>query len=285
MRGVLSVNKPSGISSYDVIRRIKPLLHSSVVDRKSGIRLGHAGTLDPMASGVLLILVGAATKVSRFLLECDKEYRAGVLFGRRTDTDDVTGATVEELPVPEVSTAKMSEVLGRFTGPIEQAPPVYSAIKQAGKPAYELARRGEEVETRPRKVTVYELGLVEWTPPHLLFHCRVSSGTYVRALARDIGAACGTVATLESLVRTRVGPFPAESARELDSLTAGSLPGALTPIADALAWMPAAEGKQVPADSVENAGTAAAKTADGRFLAIVSREAGQLRTERVIYAD
>ncbi len=301
MRGVLSVNKPSGISSYDVIRHIKRLLspQSAIDNRQSAIPLGHAGTLDPLASGVLLVLVGEATKISRFLLDLPKEYVAGVLFGRRTDTDDITGKTLDERPVSGLTAESVRTALARFTGDIEQVPPAYSALKQDGKPLYRLARKGQEVRPRPRKVTVYEQELLGWRSPTATIRYRVSSGTYVRALARDLGASLGTEATLASLVRTRVGQFTVEDAVAPEELDATSLPQRLTPVDAALGGMPRVtvstiqaqhllqgkvvsrvDGQVAPGES----GVALAQTPDRSFLAIVVSNGTELRTGRIIYA-
>jgi tRNA pseudouridine55 synthase len=300
MRGVLNVNKPSGISSYDVIRRIKPILQSSIVNRQSPIALGHAGTLDPLASGVLLVLLGEATKVSRFLLSLPKEYVAGVLFGKQTDTDDITGKVLSEQPVTELTAARVQACFERFTGEIEQVPPAFSALKQDGQPLYRLARKGLEVHPKPRKVTVSELELIDWSPPSATIRCRVSAGTYVRALARDMGAALGTVATLEALVRTRVGQFKAEDALALDTLDAVLLADRLVPIDAALAGMPRvavspAQAQQLLQGKVLRGfedstlpgvdGFGMAETDDHRFLAVVVSNGTELRTERIIYAD
>jgi tRNA pseudouridine55 synthase len=293
MRGILNVNKPSGISSYDVIRRIKPLLRTSTP-------IGHAGTLDPLASGVLLVLLGEATKVSRFLLNLPKEYVAGVLFGRQTDTDDVTGKTLAELPANCLTAESVRSALDRFTGEIEQTPPVFSALKQDGQPLYRLARRGQEVHPKPRKVMVYEIELIDWQPPTAKIRCLVSAGTYVRALARDLGTSLGTVATLASLVRTKVGQFTIEDAAAPDALDADSLAERLVPIEAALAGMPRVtvspvqahhlrQGKEVTEfDSTTLSGIdgfALAQTEDRGFLAIVVSNGTKLLTERIIYAS
>jgi tRNA pseudouridine55 synthase len=297
VRGVLNVNKPSGISSYDVIRRLKPLLRSSATGRGSAIPVGHAGTLDPLASGVLLVLVGEATKTSRFLLDLPKEYMAGVLLGKRTDTDDVTGTVVEEKPVPAIDEEKARAALSRFLGVSEQTPPAYSAIKQDGRALYHLARQGLEVKARPRPVEMHELDLTALKLPRLSLRCRVSSGTYVRGLARDLGTALGTVGTLESLVRTAVGPFRVEEAVELHELEQATLSRCLRPVAGALSHLPSyvlsAEqarrlGHGLPVECHAADAAAAmgvARTEDDRFLAVVRSRAGELRTERVIYAD
>jgi len=293
MRGVLNVNKPSGISSYDVIRHIKSILQSPDP-------IGHAGTLDPLASGVLLVLLGEATKVSRFLLSLPKEYVAGVLFGRQTDTDDITGKTLAERPVTDLTTEFVRAALVRFTGEIEQVPPAFSALKQDGQPLYRLARRGQEVRPKSRKVMVHEIELLDWQPPTATIRCRVSAGTYVRALARDLGTSLGTVATLGSLVRTKVGQFTIEDATAPDALNAASLTDRLVPIDAALTGMPHIivspaqaqhlhQGKVV--SEVEGLtlpradGFALAQTDDRSFLAIVVSNGAKLRTERIIYAN
>lgn len=287
LRGVLNVNKPSGISSYDVIRRLKPLL-------PRGTAIGHAGTLDPLASGVLLVLVGDATKVSRFLLSESKVYETGILFGIRTDSDDVTGRIVERAATPSLGADGIGAALDRFTGEIEQVPPSYSALKQGGRPQYELARQGLKTEARPRRVTIHELQLLDWQPPRLALRCRVSSGTYVRALARDIGSALGSAATLESLVRTMCGRFCLSDATALDDITAYAVPGLLATIAHALPGMPRLDitpadasrllqGRRV-ATATPPVGPGLARTSDDRFLAVVRAEGGELLTERIIYA-
>jgi tRNA pseudouridine55 synthase len=300
MRGVLNVNKPSGISSYDVIRHIKPILQSSIANRQSPIPLGHAGTLDPLASGVLLVLLGEATKVSRFLLSLPKEYVAGVLFGKQTDTDDITGNVLSEQPVDGLTADRLRDCFARFTGEIEQVPPAFSALKQDGRPLYQLARKGLEVRPKARKVRVYEFELLEWNPPRATVRCRVSAGTYVRALARDVGQALGTVATLDTLVRTRVGRFTVEDALTLDALDAALLADRLVPIDAALAGMPRvavspAQARQLLQGKVVRGfedsaipgadGFGMAETDDRRFLAIVVSNGTELRTERIIYAD
>jgi len=293
VRGVLNVNKPSGISSYDVIRRIKPILQSP-------IPIGHAGTLDPLASGVLLVLLGEATKVSRFLLDLPKEYVAGVLFGRQTDTDDISGETLAEHSVSGLTPESVRAALGRFTGEIEQVPPAFSALKQDGQPLYRLARKGLEVRPKPRNVRVYQLELLDWQPPRATVRCLVSAGTYIRALARDLGTALSTVATLASLVRTKVGQFKIEDATVPAALDAVSLSERLTPIDAALIGMPrisvsavqarclhqgkVVDGFEGPALSGAD-GFALAQTEDHRFLAVVVSNGTEIRTERIIYAN
>jgi tRNA pseudouridine55 synthase len=302
MRGVLNVDKPSGISSYDVIRHVKRLLYSqsTLGNRQSRIPLGHAGTLDPLASGVLLVLIGEATKISRFLLNLPKEYVAGVLFGKRTDTDDITGKTLDERPMDSLTAESVRAALDRFTGEIEQVPPAFSALKQDGKPLYRLARKGQEVHPRSRKVIVYEQELLEWKACTATIRYRVSSGTYVRALARDLGACVGTGATLASLVRTKVGHFQVEDAVAPDALDAASLHARLTPVDAALDGMPHVTVTGLQAQHLRQGqvvkGTdeqvqpeagrlVLAETDDRSFLAIAVSKGTDLRTERIIYAS
>ncbi len=290
MRGVLNINKPSGISSYDVIRRLKRILGSG----KPAI--GHAGTLDPLASGVLLILVGDATKISRLLLNSEKEYEAEVLFGMQTDTDDITGKTLTRTPVPDISTSRLRTLLQKFTGRIEQVPPCYSALKKNGAPLYRLARKGINVEMKPRTVTIHELELIDWSPPRVRLRALVSAGTYIRALARDLGKAAGSTATLAGLVRTRSGRFPVEKALALEQVSPERLAENLMPIDEALAELPRftispamarclLQGQKVRQQDAPQAEFALACTADRDFLALVTSEQGMLRPRRIIYAD
>jgi tRNA pseudouridine55 synthase len=290
LRGILNVNKPSGISSYDVIRRVKSLL------APGRPALGHAGTLDPLASGVLLVLVGPATRVSRFLLESPKEYEAELLFGRRTDTDDITGATVAEAPVPSLTPDALAGLLRQFTGIIEQVPPRYSALKQDGVPAYRLARAGRPVEPKPRTVTVHRLELLDWQPPRARIRAGVSSGTYIRSLARDIGAAAGSAGTLAALVRTRSGAFTLASACALDELDAGNIARRLVPVEESLPGLPRLEvspreagellaGRTVLRRDVPTACHALARTADAGFLALVATGDDGIRPVRLLFTE
>lgn len=290
LRGILNVNKPTGITSYDVIRRVKALL------RPARPALGHAGTLDPLASGILLLLVGPATRVSRFLLESPKEYEAELLFGRRTDTDDTTGATLAEAPVPGLDAAALTGLLGQFTGLIKQVPPCYSALKQDGVPAYRLAREGRPVQPQPRSVTVHRLELLDWQPPRARIRACVSAGTYIRALARDIGAAADSAATLAALVRTRSSGFTLETACPLAELDADTITRRLVPVEDALPGLPRIEvspqeaaellaGRTVSRRRPAASGHALARAADGSFLALVSADGNAIRPVRLIFVE
>jgi len=307
MRGVLNAYKPKGPSSYDIIRDLKQLLsgargpgsESKVPGPESLPVLGHAGTLDPMATGVLVILVGEATRLSRFFLLSDKEYEAEVLFGKQTDTDDVTGRTVAEEPVPELGAEELRATLGRFVGQIIQVPPKFSALKQDGVPQYRLARRGFEPEPRPRTVTVHSLALLDWSPPKARLHCVVSSGTYVRSLARDIGKAAGSVACLSGLVRTRCGRFTLADSISVEEASAEAIQQNLVQIDEALPALPLVEvtdeirtrlrhGQKATFEldeAVAGSEYLLARTQDRRFLCLARPVPGGLRSERLIYAD
>jgi tRNA pseudouridine55 synthase len=288
MRGVLNVNKPAGVSSYDVIRR----LSKQLTQRH---RIGHGGTLDPIASGVLLLLFNEATRISRYLLGSDKEYLAELLFGVRTDTDDITGRTIEEKDTSGLDRSAVAGLLAGFTGDIEQVPPRFSALKQNGTPLYRLARKGVAVEPKPRRVTIHRLELVEWQPPRARIRASVSSGTYIRALARDIGEAAGTGATLSSLVRTRAGMFDLSASTNLDQITESNLEELLVPVDKATPLprvvVPEAtarrllNGQEVSSTDGCRPGTLLAESGPGRYLAVVVCQDDMLRQQRLVYAD
>jgi tRNA pseudouridine55 synthase len=208
--GILLLDKPSGITSNGALGRAKRIL---------GIRkAGHTGTLDPMASGLLVLCFGEATKVSAFLLDADKTYRAELHLGVQTDSEDAEGAVIAECEVPELDVPALESVLERFRGNIEQVPPMHSALKHQGQRLYELARRGEHVERPPRAVTIHELTLNAIELPRLQLTVRCSKGTYIRSLARDIGSALGCGAHLCGLRRTASAPFEVADAVPLDRL-------------------------------------------------------------------
>jgi len=209
--GVLLLDKPVGPSSSAVLQAVKRLFEAE--------KAGHAGTLDPLASGLLPLLFGEATKFAQFGLDAVKEYRALVRLGAATDTGDAEGQVIEQKPVV-VDAAGLDAALARFRGEIEQVPPMYSALKHGGQPLYALARAGQTVERAARKVTVYDLVLVERVGDHLDLRVRCSKGTYVRQLAADLGFALGTVAHLAALRRTAVAGFRIEQAVTLDDLQA-----------------------------------------------------------------
>lgn len=220
---VLVVDKPSGITSFDVVRRVR---------RAAGLRqIGHGGTLDPLASGVLPVCLGEATKLAQFLLDADKEYEVSVRLGVETDTDDAAGRPIGQHDTSGVDEAAVRAALGAFRGTIRQIPPVFSALKRGGRPLYAYARAGEPIPAlTPRTVVVHALELLEYAGPGALsLRVRCSKGTYVRALARDLGRTLGVGGHVTALRRTRSGPFSLTEARPLgevlDALVAGDPAG------------------------------------------------------------
>ncbi len=235
--GVLVVDKPVGMTSHDVVQ---------VIRQGTGLRrAGHTGTLDPRASGVLVILVGPAVRLSEFVSASDKRYQAIIRLGSTTDTFDADGKITSSSEAVNITEEQFEKVLKTFIGEIEQTPPPYSAVKVQGRRAYEMARQGEEVELAPRKITVYHLEVLEWAPPEVVIDVHCSSGTYVRSLANDLGKALGCGAYLVGLRRTKSGRFSLRDAVPLrklqEAFQAGNWYQYLIPAAEALADWPAIE--------------------------------------------
>jgi len=207
--GILVIDKPAGPTSHDIVDEVRKLLKQK--------KVGHTGTLDPVATGVLPLVLGKATKIARYLTGGDKGYRATFRLGVTTDTLDGAGQVLEEKPV-EVDEARVREVLESFVGEIQQIPPMYSAKKQDGKRLYELARKGVEVEREPKDVTIYGIDLLECVLPDITVDVRCSAGTYVRVLAQDVGETLGCGGYLHLLRRTAAGPFAESDAVTLDTL-------------------------------------------------------------------
>ena len=206
--GLLNINKPIGITSMDVVREIK---------KSTGIKkVGHGGTLDPMASGVIPIAVGSSTRLLEYILNGDKSYIATIELGKRTDTYDSEGKTVEKSDPQGISIDDIVKVLSKFNGEMTQIPPMHSALKVQGKRLYELARSGTVIERPPRNVTIYEVSLEEFNTPNIVVGIRCSKGFYVRTFADDIGHLLGCGAFLSSLKRVSSGPFKIEDAMTLD---------------------------------------------------------------------
>jgi tRNA pseudouridine55 synthase len=212
------IDKPAGRTSFDVVARARRLLGER--------RIGHAGTLDPAATGVLPLAVGMATKTLEFLNDASKTYLAEVTFGVETDSHDVDGCVTSARGAAGLTAADIEAALERFRGPGEQIPPMHAAIKVDGQKLYELARRGQEIPRAPRPVTIHHLELLAWEAPAATLLVDCSKGTYIRALARDLGEAVGPGAHLSNLVRLRSGPFHLCQAITLDELAAAELPWA-----------------------------------------------------------
>jgi tRNA pseudouridine55 synthase len=297
--GVLLVAKQPGPTSHDIV---------ALVRRLTGVRrVGHGGTLDPFAAGVLPVFVGQATRLAEYHLGDDKEYRALVAFGARSTTDDLEGElTPSEAPAPD--RAAVEDALAAFVGAIDQVPPDYSAVHVGGRRAYELARHGKKPELRPRTVTIHALTLVDWDAadparPVATVDVRCSAGTYVRSLARDIGERLGCGAYLAALTRTASGPFRLAAARPLDDVRAALAAGRA---ADVL--LPPDAGLDLPriklagaelaallrgqvvsaagAPATEAAGEALVRVTDGRgrLAAIAHWRGGRLHPDKVLQA-
>jgi len=234
LEGVLNINKSSGMTSHDVVDEVRRILKIR--------RVGHTGTLDPQATGVLPICIGRATKIARFLTAADKEYRINMRLGIRTDTMDAEGKILEEKSGIPQTAEQVEEVFSQFRGEIYQIPPLFSAKKYQGERLYRLARRGEVVEREPVLVKVYELELISYEPPFVRIRVFCSKGTYARALCDDIGRALGCGAHLHSLVRVKAGQFRLEEAITLSCLEEiqqqGKLSEVLLPVEQALNHLP-----------------------------------------------
>jgi tRNA pseudouridine55 synthase len=276
MNGILVVNKPPGWTSHDVVARVRRLTREK--------RVGHAGTLDPMATGVLLVCLGRATRVTEYLMTSDKTYRAVMRLGIETDTYDADGQVLVTQPV-NVDESDVRRVLARFVGQIDQVPPMYSALKREGRPLYKLARKGLEVEREPRRVTVHAITLHAWQLPDMTIDVRCSPGTYIRSLAHDVGAALGCGAHLTRLTRLASGSFTLDDAVTLQDLIGlEDLAGLLRPLDAALQDLPAVTldadqarrmlmGQVIPAEGAKalaNAPLHRAYDAAGTFLAIIA---------------
>src|SRR5437879_4672171 len=198
MDGILNINKPTGMTSHDVVAKIRKILQQK--------RVGHAGTLDPAASGVLPICIGHGTRVAEYLSESGKAYQAEIIFGVVTDTYDSEGTIIRTASVAELLLPQIEEALSHFLGPQLQLPPRYSAIKIQGQPAYKRVRAGQEVTLEARPITITSLTIIAWNSPRLTLAIECSKGTYIRSLAYDLGEQLGCGAHLAALTRTRSGP-------------------------------------------------------------------------------
>ncbi len=227
LKGLLLVDKPSGMTSHDVVDRIRAA---------AGIRrVGHTGTLDPAATGLLILCIGPATRLSEYLTGLDKVYEGFMRLGVISDSHDMDGQIVEERAVPELTHAQIQAAFDRFTGQIEQVPPMVSAVKVGGQRLYKLARKGETVERKPRQITVSEFAALSFESPLVKFRVSCTSGTYVRSLCHEVGQILGCGAVLDSLRRVAVGKYNVINAAALDTLAnPADVRGRLMPMGDAL---------------------------------------------------
>jgi tRNA pseudouridine55 synthase len=287
MNGFLNINKPTGLTSHDVVARVRRLAGK-------GVKVGHAGTLDPAADGVLPLALGSATRLIEYLTDARKGYRGVVQLGVQTDSDDSEGAVIAERPVPPLDAATVEAAVAPLRGTISQIPPAYSAIHVGGKRAYDLARSGEHVELAPRTVTIERLDVVATTATTLTIEVECSKGTYIRALARDIGAHLGCGAHLAALTRTFVGAFTLDNATALVDLQAHPelLAARLLPPETAIADWPAITLDAAAAQRVRNGlplnlpdqpgERLRAHTAEGLLVAILTLEGDQWRPVKVL---
>jgi tRNA pseudouridine55 synthase len=279
--GILNIDKPAGLTSYGVVARVKRLTGEKHV--------GHAGTLDPDATGVLPVCLGKGTRLVPYLSNAAKTYRAAIELGTATDTYDASGKVTQRGDPSRVDRARLEAALAVFRGAIRQTPPMFSAVKHRGQPLYKLARAGITVERQSRTVTVHRLEITAWQPPVVTLEIECSKGTYIRSLAHDLGQSLGCGAFLKDLVRTRYGPFAIATAVDLSRLEAACREGNLAQIAYPIDYVLG----DYPAVVIDEAGAAAmrqgsalsldapdisdatagtrcrAYTADGRFLGIL----------------
>lgn len=292
MNGFLIIDKPAGITSHDVVDAVRRIAGTR--------RVGHAGTLDPMATGVLVLALGAATRLVQFIDGSDKTYRATLRLGETTTTYDADGDLVERRPVT-VNQADIEAALAGFLGDITQIPPMYSAVKVKGQKLYKLARQGKEIERAPRPVTIHRLDVLAWALPNLTIEVVCSAGTYIRSLAHDLGQRLGCGAHLTALIRTAAGGFRLEDAHTLEALDAsaqaGRLAEVLLPPETALTALPVVTltpeqeqavcfGQAVTLDNTPDAVLVQARDAAGRLVAVMRPvEPGVWRPKLVLSAD
>ena len=227
--GLINIVKPPGMTSHDVVAFIRRIYHLK--------RVGHAGTLDPAAAGVLPVALGPATRMLEYMTDCDKSYRVKLTIGYETDTGDDTGTITNSTPCIMPAQFNIEEVLASFLGTIKQVPPMYSAIKVQGKKLYELARAGITVERKARTITIHKINLLQMDEKSILFDVTCSKGTYIRSLCTDIGAKINCPVVMSFLVRTRVGSFSLDQAFTLEEIEE-SPDSAVLPVDNALDYMP-----------------------------------------------
>ena len=284
--GILLLDKPVGPTSHDAVARVR---------RAAGLRrVGHAGTLDPLADGLLVLGLGPAARFLEYLVGLDKTYETTVRLGQATTTYDSEGEVTAEHPV-SVSAAQLTAALDAFRGPIRQRVPSHSAVKRDGRPLYESARRGEMIDLPQRDVVIHALDLLAFAPPLVTLRVACSSGTYIRSLAHDLGAALGCGGHVAALRRTAVGVFSVDGAVPLDTLTPQSVAAALLPPAAAVAHLPRLEvdesgatrlslGQRLAAPPDALAGNVAAFGPDGRFLGVVEVDGDVIRPRKMLSA-
>lgn len=248
MDGLLIINKPKGVTSHDVIDRLRRILGIS--------KIGHTGTLDPDATGVLSVCIGKATKLAQYTSEPEKEYRVVMKLGEVTDTQDASGRVIKEAMDFNITTENILEAFKKFTGTIKQIPPMYSAVKVGGTPLYKMARKGKEIAREPREINIKEINLMDYSDKFVKFDVVCSKGTYVRTLCNDIGEYLGVGAHTYSLERLASGPFNIKDSFTIDEVEglykAGHLESRLISLEGMIAWMPCVKVKSSWDGAVKN---------------------------------
>ena len=284
--GILLLDKPIGPTSHDAVARVR---------RAAGLRrVGHAGTLDPLASGLLLLGLGPAARFLEYLVGLDKSYETTIRLGQSTTTYDAEGEVTAERPV-DVTAEQLAAALDAFRGPIRQRVPPHSAVKRDGRPLYESARRGEVLDLPQREIVIHALDLLAFDPPLLTLRVACSSGTYVRSLAHDLGATLGCGGHVAALRRTAVGAFLVDNALTLDALSPETVVAALLPPEAAVGHLPRLEvdepsatrlslGQRLPAPLDAPPGNAAAFGSVGRFLGVVEVDGDVIRPRKMLSA-
>lgn len=211
MNGIFLINKEANWTSFDICAKVKRLFNTK--------KVGHSGTLDPFAEGLMIVCLGQATKIIPFLENYNKTYLATIKLGEETDTLDNTGNIIDKKDVLNYSLEELKNVLNSFLGKSQQIPPMYSALKHDGVPLYSLAREGIEIERKPRNIEIFSIELIEYNKPFLTFKCKVSKGTYIRTLAKDIAIKLSTVGHLVKLIRTNIDKFDLNMAKKVNELT------------------------------------------------------------------
>lgn len=294
MNGILLVDKPIGPTSFDVVKTVR---------RAMGLRkVGHAGTLDPLASGLLVVCAGQGTRLVPYLMDSEKRYLATVALGTQTDTDDSTGKEIAKAPVPIIDKESLATVLESFTGVVSQVPPRFSALKKDGEAMYKKARRGEDIAPEPRNVAIRSISITSLSQTEIGLDIRCGKGTYIRSLARDLAKEMGTVGHLSSLRRIFTSGFDVADAVHMDHIDnlarRGELESKIISPADALYTYPRAEiipedqlfvsdGRPIDAGNyevtkeIESDGIVCLTREDGHLFAIARLDDGQLKMERV----
>lgn len=288
LEGILNIDKPAGMTSHDVVGRVRRVA--------SMRRVGHSGTLDPAATGVLVVCLGRATRLVEYLVGRPKTYLGVIRLGQTTNSYDADGEILTNRPVPELTPEIVEPLLDQFRGDILQIPPMVSAIKKDGKKLYELAREGKTIERPPRPVTIYQLDLLKIKSPELTLRIQCSAGTYIRSIAHDVGQLLGCGGHLASLRREQVGEFGLDSAVPLDSLSAENIQSHLKPPELAVSHLPKVEvnfdqeadllnGKLIQQISgMENGALVQTFNPAGRFIGLVTAHGKFWKAKKMFYA-